>query len=221
MFSLFYCGQIQASFSPLFPVFMLSYANLSQTLASFFLFSIMSDFSVCPFCPSGSKDEMFFFTHSWRSKLQKSKLKCFLFSDVPQRVWNRAAVVESLINLWKCRNVFLQSEFSSNSLHRCYWLVLVVSLQMELVHLCKYKARSTVIGGGGGGSCGFPVIHVARQQHTKPTSPSICHACKSVGSSLTRRRTMHMPSPQEHVQPSASTSDSYRRKKIKISTVLL
>lgn len=33
-------------------------------------------------------------------------------------------------------------------LHQCYWLVLVVSLQMELVHLCKYKARRTVIGGG-------------------------------------------------------------------------
>lgn len=29
----------------------------------------MSNFSVCPFCPSGSKDEMLFFTQSRRSKL--------------------------------------------------------------------------------------------------------------------------------------------------------
>lgn len=193
----------------------------------------MSNFSVCPFCPSGSKDEMLFFTQSRRSKLMiivvvPSEIKIEVFfiqrrpskgCEIMQRFYGFTYwcwKLDKLVKVLPCLPS-VWSEFRAIicnlQLHQCYWLVLVVSLQMELVHLCKYKARRTVIRGGPRGSCVFLVIHVARQQHTKPTSPSICHACKSVGSSLTRRGTMHMPSPQEHVQPSASTSDSYRRKK--------
>lgn len=192
----------------------------------------MSNFSVCPFCPSGSKDEMLFFTQSRRSKLMiivvvpsEIKIEVFFIQRRPSKgceimqrfhgftywCWKLDKPVKVsrwLPSVWSVFEQLFATSSCTSVTDWFWWLVYRWSWSI----CANTRQEEQWSGGGRRGSCVFLVNHVARQQHTKPTSPSICHACKSVGSSLTRRGTMHMPSPQEHVQPSASTSDSDRKK---------